>query len=650
MSHVLRRLRFGLLIPVLAALALAVASCKSGSEAGFEPIVWDLSKKPAEGGAAAEPPAISAGSGLATPASPAKAPAAAPATVPAALKGMSLEEKVGQMFVVAGHGVFLNEEAPAYKELARQVTENRVGGIHWFRSSVYETAVLNEKLQRLAKVPLLVSADLEAGTGMRFEDVTAGPWAMAVAATGDVALAERYAQATATEARALGIAQIYAPVADVNLNPDNPVINVRSFGEDPQDVARFVVATVKGLQAGQVAATLKHFPGHGDTAVDSHRARPVVPADRARLDAVELLPFRAGLAAGARSVMVSHLAVPAIDPTPAPPLRDAPKELEYKVTPGEIPKDATTPATLSAPIVTDLLRKQMGFAGLVVTDAMGMNAISLHLPPGEAAVRALLAGVDVLLMSPDPDGAIRAVLEAVKAGRLPEARVNESVERILTLKRSLKLFDGPAPDLKKIGSVVDSPENRAIEAEIAGRSLTLVREKAGTLPLRKDAKLLSLVVSDEATLNGPAGVLTAELSSRVPGLATVRLDPRSTLDEVTAAVAAGKDADAVLLSLFVRARSGQGPVAVPEPARAAVSQLLAGGRPVVAVAFGSPYLLRDFPDLSTYVCAWGTQDVMQKAAAKALFGEAGLEGKLPVSIPGLARRGDGIAKAAAPAR
>jgi beta-N-acetylhexosaminidase len=649
MSHVLRRLRFGRLVLVLA--ALAAASCQTGQDGGFEPIVLDLSKKPAEEGAAAvPPPAPSAGSGLATPTSPAKAPAAAPAAVPAAVKGMSLKEKVGQIFVVAGHGIFLNEEAPAYKELARQVTENRVGGVHWFRSSVYETAVLNEKLQRLAKVPLLVSADLEAGTGMRFEDVTVGPWAMAVAATGDVTLAERYARATATEARALGIAQIYAPVADVNVNPDNPVINVRSFGEDPEEVARFVVATVKGLQSGRVAATLKHFPGHGDTAVDSHRALAVVPADRVRLDAVELLPFRAGIAAGAKSVMVSHLAVAAIDPTPAPPLRDAPKELEYKVTPGEISKEATTPATLSAPIVTDLLRKQMGFAGLVVTDAMGMNGISLHLPPGEAAVRALLAGVDVVLMSPDPDGAIQAVLEAVKAGRISEARLNESVERVLTLKRSLKLYDEPTPDLKKISSVVDSPENRAIEAEIARRSLTLVREKTDSLPLKKEAKLLSLVVSDEATLNGPAGALTAELKSRVPGLTTVRLDPRSTGDEVKAAVAAAKDADAVILSLFVRARSGQGPVAVPEPAKAAVPQLLASGKPVVAVAFGSPYLLRDFPGLSTYVCAWGTQDVMQKAAANALFGEAAFEGKMPVSIPGLAERGAGIAKAASPAR
>jgi beta-glucosidase-like glycosyl hydrolase len=593
--------------------ASVLGSCVAGQ---VQPIVIDLSQSQAA--ASSEPPSV---------------------------RGMTVEEKVGQLFVVEGNGVYQNDASPAFLALKRQVAQNRVGGVMWRRSNVYETAVLNVKLQDAAKIPLLVSADLEAGTGMRFEDVTYGPWAMAVAATGDVTLAERYARATAIEARALGIAQVYAPVADVNVNADNPVINVRSFGEDPQEVTRFVVATVKGLQSGNVAATLKHFPGHGDTAVDSHRALAVVGADRARLDAVELLPFRAGIAAGAKSVMVSHLAVPAIDPTPAPPLREAPKDIEYKVTPGEISKDATTPATLSAPIVTELLRKQMGFQGLVVTDAMGMNGVSLHLPPGEAAVRALLAGVDVVLMSPDPDAAIQAVLEAVKSGRISEARLNESVDRVLSLKKSLKLFDDRMPDLMKIGSVVDGPESRALEAEIARRSLTLVREEAGALPLPTDSNLLSLVVSDEATLGGPAGVLTAELKKRDPQAKTVRLDPRSTPDEVAAAVDAARDSGAVLVSLFVRTRSGQGAISIPEPGRSAVTRILSLGKRVVAVSFGSPYLLRELPAFRTYVCAWGSQDVMQTAAAAALFGEAPIDGKLPVSIPGLAKRGDGIAKA-----
>jgi beta-N-acetylhexosaminidase len=357
---------------------------------------------------------------------------------------------------------------------------------------------------------------------------------------------------------------------------------------------------------------------------------------------VELVPFRAGIAAGARSVMVAHVALPAIDPTPAPPLRPLPADAEYTASPSEVAAQATMPASLSPPVVTELLRNQLGFAGLVVTDAMKMNGVAAYFEPGEAAVRAILAGVDMILMSPDPDAAIKAVLAAVKAGRVSEKRIDEAVERILAEKKRLGLPGNAGADLAAIAKIVGSREHEALEAEIARRSLTLVREKEGALPLRKEARLLSLVVSDEATLNGPAAALTSELKSRVPLVRTVRLDPRSSPDEVKAAVEAAKDADVVLLSLFVRARSGQGAIAVPEPAKVAIPQILGFSKPVVAVAFGSPYLLRDFPDLPTYVCAWGAQEVMQKAVAGALFGETAFEGKLPISIPGLARRGDGI--------
>ena len=518
------------------------------------------------------------------------------------------------------------------------------------RSNVYETALLNQRLQRLAKIPLLVSADLEAGAGMRFDDVTMGPWAMAVGATGDPSLEERRSRLTAMAARAIGIHQIYAPVADVNVNPDNPVINVRSYGEEPADVSRFVIAAVKGFQEGGVLATLKHFPGHGDTAVDSHRTLPVLAVGRQRLDAVELVPFVAGIKAGARSVMVAHIALPAIDPTPAPPLREGAKDVEYAATPKEVSAEPTVPATLSAPVVTELLRNQLGFTGLVVTDAMWMNGVAAYYEPGEAAVRAILAGDDMVLIKSDADVAVKAVIAAVKSGRISEKKINDAVERILAEKKVLEISAKPGPDMAAIPKLVGSPGEEALEEEIARRALTLVREEAGALPIRKEAKLLSLVVADEATLTGPAGPLTAELKGRFPALKSVRLDPRSTPDEVKAAVDAARESDAVLVSLFVRARSGQGPISVPESAKAAVPQILALGKPVSAVAFGSPYLLRDFPDLKTYVCAWGVQDVIQKAAARALAGEAGFEGKLPVSIPGLAKRGDGIAKAASPAR
>ncbi|HEY3350152.1 MAG TPA: glycoside hydrolase family 3 N-terminal domain-containing protein [Thermoanaerobaculia bacterium] len=558
---------------------------------------------------------------------------------------MPLEEKVGQLFAVPANGVFMSEDSEAFQALRHHVVDNRVGGVMLSRSSVYGAAVLVQKLQELARTPLLVSADLEAGSGMRFEDTTYGPWAMAIAATGDPSLAERRGRATAEEARAIGIGQVYAPVADVNVNPDNPVINVRSFGEDPADVARYVVATVHGLQSGNVLATLKHFPGHGDTAQDSHRSLAIVTGDRARLAAVELVPFRAGIKAGAESVMIAHVSVPSVDATPAPTLAHPVKPVDVIGETFEVEK-GSVPAVVSAPIVTGILRKELGFTGLVVTDAMRMGGITSHYEPGEAAILAILAGSDQVLMSSDTDAAIKAVIAATKSGRITEARIDESVKRVLDVKKRLNLYDKGVPFVGRIANVVGTRPHEELDAEIARRSMTLVREKPGVLPIRKDAKLLSLVVADEPTLNGPAGAFDKEVRARVPGVKSVRLDTRSTPGEAKAAAEAAKDADAVLLSLFVRARSGQGKFVIPDAAKSLIPALLASGKPVVAVAFGSPYLLRDFPDLPTYMCAWGSQDVVQAAAARALFGEAAIEGHLPITIPGLAKRGEGVQKAA----
>ncbi|HEX7527481.1 MAG TPA: glycoside hydrolase family 3 N-terminal domain-containing protein, partial [Thermoanaerobaculia bacterium] len=560
---------------------------------------------------------------------------------------LALDEKIGQLFVVPARGVYMSEASKEFQMLRHHVADNHVGGVILFRSNVYGAAVLVGRLQQLAKIPLLVSADLEAGLGMRFEDVTYGPWAMAIAATGDPALAEKRAYATAREARAIGIGQVFAPVADVNVNPDNPVINVRSFGEDPSDVSRYVEATVKGLRDGGVLATLKHFPGHGDTAADSHRSLASVLADRARLDSVELVPFRAGIKAGAESVMIAHVSVPALDDTPAPVLANPVKSPDAIGESLEVEKGAV-PATVSVPVVTGVLRKELGFTGLVVTDSMRMGAITSHFEAGEAAIRAILAGADQVLISNDTDAAIAAVRNAVKSGRITEARLDESVTRILDWKKKLKLYANRIPYVGGLAKIVDTPAIQALEGEIARRSLTLVREEKGVLPLQKGAKLLSLVIADEASLNGPTGPLAADLRARVTSMKTARLDPRSTPEETKAAVEAAKDSDVILVSLFVRTRSGQGKISVPEAGRNALAQILAFGKPAVAVSFGSPYLLRDFPDLPTYLCAWGGQDVSQTAAVQALFGETAIGGKLPITIPGLAKRGDGISKPVAP--
>lgn len=605
------------------------------------------------------------------------APAAVAATPPASagiekrIAAMSLEEKVGQLVFPGIRGEFLADDDPRYLDLVKLVTEVKVGGFCWFRSDALEMAALNGRLQAKASVPLLMSADLESGPGMRIDPLTWGPWSMSLAASGDPDLARRRARATAVQARALGIRQVYAPVADVNVDPDNPVINVRSFGEDPADVARFVAATVTGLQEGGVLATLKHFPGHGDTSVDSHVALPVLAADRARLDRVELVPFRAGIAAGVRSVMTAHLALPAIDPTPVTPLAPpsapapAPSASPAKGAPIAAVADpsvaaatppgasapaagaATLPATLSRKVTEGLLRGDLKFEGLIVTDSMAMAGVTAYFDAGEAAVRAVEAGADVVLHTADPAGAASALAAAVRSGRLPLSRVEASVRRLLAEKERVGLFTVADPPLSAVFAQAGTREQRAVEEEAARAGLTLVREESGALPLRREAKVVHVVVADDEAFPGADVTIASELRRRLASPpSVVRISPSSCDADIERAGTAASGADTVVLSLFVRARSGKGRIVLPESGRKAIEKVLASGRPVVAVSFGSPYVVRDFPSMKTYLAAWGAQDVCQSAAARALFGEGAIGGKLPVSIPGVATRGAGIAKPA----
>ncbi len=561
------------------------------------------------------------------------------ATLPAGRAGMTLDEKIGQLFVYVTPGPFMNEESPRYRELVRQVRENHVGGIHWATwSNVFESAFVNRRLQRLARIPLLVSADLESGVGMRFADTTYWPWAMAVAATGDPELARREGEIVAEEARAIGLNQIYAPVADVNVNPDNPVINVRSFGEDPEEVARFVAAFVRGVESKNVIATVKHFPGHGDTRTDSHRSLPVLTVSRERLEKVELVPFRAAIAAGVEAVMTAHVSLPVLEDAPAPVRPGGAAENPYTHDPAEVARGATLPASLSPRITDGLLRGELGFHGLVVTDALDMGGIVDHFDPGEAAVRAILAGADQVVKSPDTDAAIAGVRRAVAEGRISTERLDLSVGRILAAKARA---GEPEPDWNRIFRVVDSPAHRAVVEEIARRSLTLVRESAGVLPLDRKTRVLQVVVSDVD--RGLGSDLARELEARLDAPPeTAVLDARSSEADVAAVLQSASRADLVLLCLFVRFQSGRGSIALPPAGQAAAEKLLASHARVVAVSFGSPYVLRELPDLPTYLCAWGSQTDMQVAAARALFGEAPVTGRLPVTIPGLAARGAGL--------
>jgi beta-N-acetylhexosaminidase len=543
------------------------------------------------------------------------------------LKKFTLREKLGQMLMVPFFGGFASAESAEYKEVIRQVDENRVGGLILAtargplgirRSQVYPTAQIANELQRRAKVPLLIGADFESGTRMRIEEGTAFPSAMAIAATGQPHFAYVAGKLTALEARAVGVHWIFAPDADINNNPDNPIINVRSFGESAHEVARYIEEFIRGVDENGGLATAKHFPGHGNVSVDSHLALATVPGSRKELDDNELVPFHAAIRARVSAIMPGHLAVPALEP------------------------DAKIPATLSHKILTELLREEMNFRGLIVTDAMEMGGITARFPPGEAAVRAVEAGADVLLMPPVPDAAIAALEDAVKSGRISTARIDECVGRILEAKARLGLDRSKLVDIGWLNETFGRPEFEAQAQEMADRGVTLLRDSARLLPLDATRPLRVLLVALSADPDAcPGETIDAEIRARVDSLAVLRADTRFTGVSMLE-LPRPETYDMVIAALFVRVADRKGNVGFPEDQRAFVNQLIAAEKPVVIASFGSPYLIERFSNGKTWLASFSTNGVSQRAAARALFGQVAIAGRIPVTVPGTARRGDGL--------
>ena len=563
------------------------------------------------------------------------------------LRKMSLEEKIGQLISVGVNATFLNQDSDAYRALKHQIEDNKVGGIILFRGPVYESVILVNRMQQLAKYPLLVSADLEAGSGMRFDDTINFPWNMAVAATGNPDYARRQGEITGREARAMGVQQVFAPVVDVNNNAANPVINVRSYGEDPVEVSRFAAAFTEGAQQAGAIATAKHFPGHGDTAVDSHRGLPEINVGRERLNTVEFVPFQATVNAGVGAVMVGHIALPQIDSTAVKPL---PKSVKGKPTDtdedGEIIEEkGTMPATMS-PVMGKILRDDLKFSGMIVTDALSMSGLTIYFTQEEAAVRALEAGADMLLKPADVDASFRGVHQAVKSGRITEQRVEESARRILAAKYDLGLVDQRITPIDSIDRIVGSRDVVALASEIAERAVTLVRDEDKLVPLKNlkpDSKVFNLAITNGDDRNWIANSFVSRLARSGLKVETMVLDERSSEQDVQKAIERAKSAELVLASLYGRVRSGQASsVGLPQSGARALSTLIEAKAPVVGISFGNPYLLQSFPGLRTYLVAYGDMPSLQQAVARALMGEIDIVGKLPISLPGLYPRGTGI--------
>ena len=560
------------------------------------------------------------------------------------LRKMSLEEKVGQLISVGVNATFLNQDSDAYRSLKHHIEDNKVGGIILFKGPVYESVILVNRMQQLARYPLLISADLEAGAGMRFDDTVNFPWNMAVGATGNPEYARRQGEITAREARALGVQQIFAPVVDVNNNAANPVINVRSYGEDPAEVARFAAAFTEGAQNAGAIATAKHFPGHGDTAVDSHRGLPAINVNRERLNTVEFVPFQASVNAGVGAVMVGHIALPQIDATAVKPL---PENLKSKPTDtdqnGEIIEEkAAMPATMS-PVIGNILRNDLKFQGMIVTDALSMSGLTIYFTPEEAAVRALEADADMLLKPADVDASFRGVLRAVKSGRVTEQRVEESARRILAAKYDLGLVEQRITPINSIDRMVGSRDVMALATEIAEHAVTLVRDEDKLVPLKPGVRVFNLAVTNGDDRAWIASPFVSRLNRAGVKVETVVLDERSTEQEVQKAVERAKSADLVIASLYGRVRSGQASsVGVPQSGARALSGLIEAKKPIVGISFGNPYLLQSFSGLRTYLVAYGDMPALQQAVARALLGEIDIVGRLPISLPGLYPRGTGI--------
>ena len=544
------------------------------------------------------------------------------------MRALTLREKVAQLIFIPFHGAAPNTRSREYRKFVKMVRDTRVGGmvlVNWSNGRVtqkahpYALAAFLNRMQKLARVPLLVAGDFERGASMRVDGTTVFPQAMAFGAAGDPALVRFEGQVTAREARAIGVQWLFFPVADVNNNPDNPIINIRSYGEDPKQVSAMVTAFIEGTRADphyRVLTTAKHFPGHGDTSVDTHLNMAVINATREQLQNIELPPFRAAIQAGVDAIMTAHIAVPALAP-------------------------ADVPATLSPAILTGLLRGEMGFKGIIVTDALEMGGIAQGYSGGEAAVQALAAGADALVMPPDPEAAIRAILAAVQSGRLTRARIDESVARLLAAKERMGLDRRRAVGLEAISDQIDMPEDQERAQEIADRAITLVKNDGSLVPLRAPAKTCFLTLA-ESHYSSEGLAFAQEVRRRVHDATVISLDaslPGAALDAAVQKTAA---CDTVAVAAFASVAAYRGDLALGGDFPRMLDALFASGKPVALIALGNPYLVRSFPKAAAFLLTFSTVPTSEIAAVKALFAESPITGRLPVTIPGVAKIGEGI--------
>lgn len=526
------------------------------------------------------------------------------------LSSMTLEEKAGQLVFPFASGQYMSVDSPDYHRLVYLVEELKVGGLIFFLSNIYDQAVITNKMQKIAKVPLLISADFERGVAQRAAEATLFPYNMAVGAADDEELTYEMGKVIAKEGLALGVHQNYAPVADVNNDPFNPIINVRAFGEDVGLVKRMSNAFFKGVQDGGMIATTKHFPGHGNTSVDSHLDLPLITVSRNELNEIELPPFQSNFDNGIMSVMIAHLEVPAVEP------------------------EKGIPSTLSKKIVTELLQKEMGFKGLIVTDAMNMHAITKKFTTADATIRALLAGNDCILFPDNPEESVFAIIDAVKNGIISEERLDLSIRKILLAKRWMQLDKNRFININEIAEIIGIEEHRELARNIARKSITLVKNENNLIPLSFDSKkkYAHLILLD-SRFETTGNYFHSLIKERVKNPSVKVINFNSNQADYLDAIKKAEEADEVILSVYLKVRSFQESIGIDEKQKNLIIDLLQLDKPVFFLSHGNPYLLSAFTGAKVYITNYGDSDVSELAMAEALFGEIDITGKLSVSIP-----------------
>ncbi|MBW7889045.1 MAG: serine hydrolase [Bacteroidetes bacterium] len=534
------------------------------------------------------------------------------------LNGMTIREKAAQLFFMWTLSPYLPEDSENWQKIMHYVKDVGVGGYYLSIGEPYAFPVNANKMQAAAKIPLLMTADFEWGAGMRIDRATTFPRQMALGATRDTNLAYQMAKAVAEEARALGVHQTYSPDADVNNNPKNPVINTRSFGEDPKLVADFSRAFIRGTQEAGLIATAKHFPGHGDTDIDTHLELPSVNFTRARFDSVELVPFKSSIDAGVLCIMTTHIHASAFDGTDS------------------------IPATVSKNIITGLLKNELGFKGAVVTDAMSMKGLTKLYNPGVAAVKAVQAGCDMLLMSPNAEEGIDSLVSAVQRNEISEARLDSSVRKILTLKKWSGLDTNRFVDVNLLNKTIANQAHKDLAKEIARKSITVLGNESGILPFQNlnGKKVLDIVFSD--TENPFSNLDLHNLLNKRKWMSAVVIDPRSNKMEYDDVVKKAKSADMILCQFNYQMRSSQMTGFLSKEVLAVLKEIAKLKKPMVGVSIGNPYVVIEAPTFDAFVQTYSASVPSQEACAEVMFGEQPARGKLPITIPGKYKFGEGV--------